>query len=350
KPDAKTFTFDQILDSSSTQEAVFQNIGMQVIESCVAGYNGTIFAYGQTGSGKTFSMLGPSEEAGNNFNHPLRGVIPRGFDFLFGLIQKENELHDGKIEYLCKASFIEIYNEQIFDLLDPASRGLQLREDIKRGVFVDHQIERVISSSAEAYEVLSDGWVNRTVAATSMNRESSRSHAVFSIYIESKMTKDGVVNMRSSQLNLVDLAGSERQKDANTTGIRLKASGNINKSLSVLGNVIMALGSQSAGKMKFVPYRESKLTFLLRDSLGGNAKTTIVACVNPSSKCYGETLSTLNFARRAKLIKNKVWISQVNFCFIDNFVFTSIRLLSMRTPKVILLISKMRLNASKMRL
>ncbi|RXM28210.1 Kinesin-like protein KIF15-A [Acipenser ruthenus] len=212
--------------------------------------------------------------------------------------------------FLCKCSFIEIYNEQIFDLLDSASASLFLRENMKKGVFVDGAVEKVVTSAAEAYQVLSMGWRNRRVASTSMNRESSRSHAVFTVTVESKEKINEIVNIRSSQLNLVDLAGSERQKDTHTEGTRLKEAGSINRSLSCLGQVIMALVDVSNGKSRHICYRDSKLTFLLRDSLGGNAKTFIIANVHPGSKCFGETLSTLQFAQRAKLIKNKAVVNE----------------------------------------
>ncbi|XP_074911659.1 kinesin-like protein KIF15 isoform X2 [Buteo buteo] len=272
------------------------------------GYNGTIFAYGQTGSGKTFTMMGPSDS--DNFTHSLRGVIPRSFEYLFFLIEREKEKAGSGKSFLCKCSFIEIYNEQIFDLLDSASAGLFLREHIKKGVFVDGAVEQVLSSAAEAYQVLTMGWRNRRVASTSMNRESSRSHAVFTITVESMEKNKEIVNIRSSLLNLVDLAGSERQKDTHTEGLRLKEAGNINRSLSCLGQVITALVDVGNGKQRHICYRDSKLTFLLRDSLGGNAKTCIIANVHPGSRCFGETLSTLNFAQRAKLIKNKAVVNE----------------------------------------
>lgn len=309
KPDPKVFTFDSVADTDCTQESVFSAVGKSLIESCVAGYNGTIFAYGQTGSGKTFTMLGPSEDC-DNFKHELRGVIPRSFEHLFNLISRQHDLHGERKRFLCKCSFLEIYQEQVYDLLDPAASNLQLRENIKKGVFVDGLMEQVVATPNEAYEALSIGWLNRRVGATSMNRESSRSHAVFTLIIESKEQKNGVTNVRQSQLNLVDLAGSERQKDTNTVGIRLKEAGKINKSLSVLGNVIMSLVDMAHGRSRHVPYRDSKLTFLLRDSLGGNARTSIVACVHPDGRCFGETLSTLNFAKRAKMIKNKAVVNE----------------------------------------
>ncbi|XP_033625827.1 kinesin-like protein KIF15 [Asterias rubens] len=309
KPEPKVFTFDHVADINTTQEAVFAAVGKRTIESCVAGYNSTIFAYGQTGSGKTFTMIGPSEDT-DTFHHELRGVIPRSFEYLFNLVNREREKQGERFESMCRVSFLEIYNEQIFDLLDPASTGLHLRENFKRGVFVDGLIEKVVTTPSDAYEVLSSGWLNRRVASTSMNRESSRSHAVFTFSIQTKEKKAGVSNIRVSQLNLVDLAGSERQKDTKTSGLRLKEAGSINKSLLTLGHVITALVDISHGKTRHVPYRDSKLSFLLRDSLGGNAKTCIIANVHPGAKCFGETLSTLNFARRAKMIKNKAVVNE----------------------------------------
>ncbi|XP_057561567.1 kinesin-like protein KIF15 isoform X2 [Hippopotamus amphibius kiboko] len=307
-PEPKIFMFDHVADMDTTQESMFSTVAKGIVESCMSGYNGTIFAYGQTGSGKTFTMMGPSES--DNFSHNLRGVIPRSFEYLFSLIEREKEKAGAGKSFLCKCSFIEIYNEQIYDLLDSASAGLYLREHIKKGVFVVGAVEQVVTSAAEAYQVLSGGWRNRRVASTSMNRESSRSHAVFTITIESMEKSHETVNIRTSLLNLVDLAGSERQKDTHAEGMRLKEAGNINRSLSCLGQVITALVDVGNGKQRHVCYRDSKLTFLLRDSLGGNAKTAIIANVHPGSRCFGETLSTLNFAQRAKLIKNKAVVNE----------------------------------------
>ncbi|XP_031435804.1 kinesin-like protein KIF15-A [Clupea harengus] len=308
KPDPRTFTYDHVADMDFSQEAVFSSVAKNIVESCINGYNGTIFAYGQTGSGKTFTMLGPSDC--DSFSDDLRGVIPRSFEYLFFLINREVEKSGNLKSFLCKCSFIEIYNEQIYDLLDSASASLFLRENIKKGVFVEGAVEKCVTSAAEAYQVLSMGWRNRRVASTSMNRESSRSHAVFTMTLESKETDREVVNIRTSQLNLVDLAGSERQKDTHTEGSRLKEASSINRSLMCLGQVIMALVDVSNGKTRHICYRDSKLTFLLKDSLGGNAKTCIIANVHPGSKCFGETWSTLQFAQRAKLIKNKAMINE----------------------------------------
>ncbi|CAG10556.1 unnamed protein product, partial [Tetraodon nigroviridis] len=278
KPEPRTFTYDHVADMDTSQDAVFSSVAKNIVESCMNGYNGTIFAYGQTGSGKTFTMLGPSEL--DNFTDDLRGVIPRSFEYLFFLINREVERSGQSKSFLCKCSFIEIYNEQIYDLLDTASASLFVRENIKKGVFVEGAVETFVNSAAEAYQVLSMGWRNRRVASTSMNRESSRSHAVFSMTLESK-----------ESINEVEASS-------------------INRSLMCLGQVIMALVDVSNGKNRHICYRDSKLTFFLRDSLGGNAKTYIIANVHPGSRCFGETLSTLHFAQRAKLIKNKAVINE----------------------------------------
>ncbi|CAN0335356.1 unnamed protein product [Lampetra planeri] len=309
RPEPRIFTFDYVASISATQEEIFSVVAKNIIESCMNGYNGTIFAYGQTGSGKTFTMLGAMDQV-DIFNHNLRGVIPRSLEFIFSLISREKQMAGDAKEFLCKCSFLEIYNEQVFDLLDPASTSLFIRENIQKGVFVEGVMEMSLSSAAEAYQVLSLGWRNRRVASTSMNRESSRSHAVFTLTIQSKEKRNGMVNIRSSQLNLVDLAGSERQRDTQSDGMRLKEAGSINRSLSSLGNVINALAEMAHGKGRFVPYRDSKLTFLLRDSLGGNAKTAVIVNVHPGGRYFGETLSTLQFARRTKLIKNKAVVNE----------------------------------------
>ncbi|KAF7647426.1 hypothetical protein LDENG_00172690, partial [Lucifuga dentata] len=284
KPEPRTFTYDHVADTDTSQDSVFSSVAKNIVESYINGYNGTIFAYGQTGSGKTFTMLGPSDS--DNFTDELRGVIPRSFEYLFFLINRE-------VEKSAKSK-----------------TSLFLRENIKKGVFVEGAVEKFVTSAAEAYQVLSMGWRNRRVASTSMNRESSRSHAVFTMILESKESINEVVNIRTSQLNLVDLAGSERQRDTHTEGSRLKEASSINRSLMCLGQVIMALVDVSNGKNRHICYRDSKLTFLLRDSLGGNAKTYIIANVHPGSKCFGETLSTLQFAQRAKLIKNTAVINE----------------------------------------
>ncbi|KAI9501945.1 P-loop containing nucleoside triphosphate hydrolase protein [Coemansia spiralis] len=305
----ETFTFDFVGDQDCPQEQVFEAVGKRAVDQCIKGYNGTIFAYGQTGSGKTFTMQGARDE----FTGPddeLRGLIPRCFEYLFDRISEEETRTSGRVKYLCKASYIEIYNETIYDLLDPLIRPCALREDIKRGVFIDNVTEETVQNPNDAYDVFLRGTTSRHVSATSMNRESSRSHSALMLVIQSLTQMDtGLTEIRESKFSLVDLAGSERQKLANTSGVRLKEAANINKSLSTLGNVINSLVDIANGKSRHVNYRDSKLTFLLRDSLGGNSVTSIIANVSPAMCNDAETASTLRFAQRAKMIRNNAVVN-----------------------------------------
>ncbi|TQD72484.1 hypothetical protein C1H46_041985 [Malus baccata] len=304
------FTFDIVADENVSQEQLFKVAGLPMVDNCMIGYNSCMFAYGQTGSGKTHTMLGDIE--GGTGRHSVNcGMTPRVFGYLFSRIQKEKEAgRDEKLKFICKCSFLEIYNEQILDLLDPSSNNLQIREDIKKGVYVENLKEVEVTSARDVIQQLIQGAANRKVAATNMNHASSRSHSVFTCIIESKRECQGVAHHRFARLNLVDLAGSERQKSSGAEGERLKEATNINKSLSTLGLVIMNLVNMSNGKSLHVPYRDSKLTFLLQDSLGGNSKTTIIANISPSSCCSLETLSTLKFAQRAKFIKNNAIVNE----------------------------------------
>ena len=311
KPEAKSFTYDHVGSEDIPQEEVFNIVGKPITTSCLNGYNGTIFAYGQTGAGKTFTIQGEGcEEYALSVkqNYHLRGILPRCFEFLFSSISEQ--ISKKNAQYLIKCSYLEIYQEQINDLLDQNPRNLQLREDMKKGVYVEGLIEETVSNVMETYEMLSIGSQNRHVSYTSMNKESSRSHSVFTLIIESKTSVDGLVNFRTSRFHLIDLAGSERQKATDCAGDRLKEAGMINKSLSALGNVINSLVDISEGKSRHVHYRDSKLTFLLKDSLGGNSKTFIIANVSPSSSAFAETLSTLKFAQRAKMIKNTAVVNE----------------------------------------
>jgi len=239
--------------------------------------------------------------------------MPRSFDYIFKRIddlRQEAETDHNNIEFLVKSSYLEIYNEQILDLLDPNSMNLSLWEDIKKGVYVEGLTEETINDSSEMMELMKRGTWNRHVGSTSMNKESSWSHSVLTTIIESKTMKDGLWNVKVSRFHIIDLAGSERAKLTSAGGERLKEAGMINKSLSALGNVINSLVDLSEGKARHIHYWDSKLTFLLRDSLGGNSKTVIIANISPSANSFGETLSTLKFAQRAKLMKNKAVINE----------------------------------------
>ncbi|EKX45559.1 hypothetical protein GUITHDRAFT_55963, partial [Guillardia theta CCMP2712] len=308
------FTFDYAADPSTTQEEMFNMIGQPFTDSCLKGYNGCIFAYGQTGSGKTFTMQGP-EFDGKEGTKEHRGLIPRTFDYLFDKIaHKENAANSsrpGSLQFVVRCSYLEIYNETVTDLLDPSKVNLQVRENSKEGIYVDGLTWQEVRDAEACNALLQRGLRNRHVGETSMNKESSRSHSLFTLKVESThLTAEGLTKQRHSCLNLVDLAGSERQKATNASGDRLKEASNINKSLSALGNVIMALADISDGKARHVHYRDSKLTFLLKDSLGGNSKTAIITNISPADSNFGETISSLKFAQRAKLIKTRAILNE----------------------------------------
>eukprot|EP00854_Cymbomonas_tetramitiformis_P010742 gene10742-12711_t len=225
---------------------------------------------------------------------------------------KEVGAHDESesTRVVCKCSFLEIYNENLTDLLGSSSGPLHIREDARRGVYVENLQEYTVENVDDTLRLLQQGSANRQVGETKMNCESSRSHSVFTCTIESTHTKNGIATKRYSRLNLVDLAGSERQKSSGAAGKQLKEASSINKSLSALGLVMKSLVDVAQGRQRHVPYRDSRLTFLLQESLGGNAKTVMIAAVSPSSDCAAETLSTLKFAQRAKCIRNKAVINE----------------------------------------
>uniref|UniRef100_A0A3Q4HBT7 Kinesin family member 13A n=1 Tax=Neolamprologus brichardi TaxID=32507 RepID=A0A3Q4HBT7_NEOBR len=286
------------------QEVVFKCLGEGILENAFQGYNACIFAYGQTGSGKSFSMMGNGEQP---------GLIPRLCCSLFERVHREaNEGHSFKVE----VSYMEIYNEKVRDLLDPkgSRQSLKVREHKVFGPYVDGLSQLAVTSFEDIEVLMSEGNKSRTVAATNMNEESSRSHAVFSIIVTQTLydLQSGNSGEKVSKMSLVDLAGSERVSKTGAAGERLKEGSNINKSLTTLGCVISALADQSAGKgkAKFVPYRDSVLTWLLKDNLGGNSKTAMIATVSPAADNYEETLSTLRYADRAKRIVNHAIVNE----------------------------------------
>uniref|UniRef100_UPI00398F0F6D kinesin family member 4 n=1 Tax=Pristiophorus japonicus TaxID=55135 RepID=UPI00398F0F6D len=294
----KYFSYDYVFDPCAEQEEVFHIAVDPLIQGIFKGYNATVLAYGQTGSGKTYSM-GGTYSSGQE-GDPNVGVIPRVINMLFRIIE-ENSDND----FTLKVSYLEIYNEEILDLLYPSREKSQIhiREDPKEGIKIVGLIEKTVTSAMEMVNCLEQGNSTRTVAATAMNSQSSRSHAIFTVTIEQRKKSDKS-NYFSSKLHLVDLAGSERQKKTKAEGDRLKEGININRGLLSLGNVISALGDENNRK-GFVPYRDSKLTRLLQDSLGGNSHTLMIACVSPADSNLEETLNTLRYADRARKIKNK---------------------------------------------
>ncbi|XP_076398158.1 kinesin-like protein KIF13A isoform X3 [Megachile rotundata] len=309
----KTFAFDHCfhsldpsLENFASQEVVFDALGRDILDNAFQGYNACIFAYGQTGSGKSYTMMGSGEN---------KGIIPRLCDNLFDMIAKQQS---SELTYKVEVSYMEIYNEKVHDLLDPKpnKQSLKVREHNVLGPYVDGLSQLAVTSFQDIDNLMAEGNKSRTVAATNMNSESSRSHAVFSVILTQTLTdsKSGVSGEKVSRMSLVDLAGSERAVKTGAVGDRLKEGSNINKSLTTLGLVISKLADQNSGsnknKDKFVPYRDSVLTWLLKDNLGGNSKTVMVATISPAADNYEETLSTLRYADRAKRIVNHAVVNE----------------------------------------
>ncbi|NWH82502.1 KI16B protein, partial [Piaya cayana] len=313
----KTFTYDFSYFSADSrspnfvcQEMVFKNLGTDVLKSAFEGYNACVFAYGQTGSGKSYTMMG---NAGDE------GLIPRICEGLFSKISEKTKRNEAS--FRTEVSYLEIYNERVRDLLRRKSsktNNLRIREHPKEGPYVEDLSKHLVQNYTDVEELMEAGNLNRTTAATGMNDVSSRSHAIFTINFTQAKFDSEMPCETVSKIHLVDLAGSERADATGATGVRLKEGGNINKSLVTLGNVISALADLSQDAMNplskkkqvFVPYRDSVLTWLLKDSLGGNSKTIMIATISPADVNYGETLSTLRYANRAKNIINKPTINE----------------------------------------
>ncbi|XP_013360881.1 PREDICTED: centromere-associated protein E isoform X2 [Chinchilla lanigera] len=296
---SKSFNFDRVFHNNETTKNVYEEIAVPIIDSAIQGYNGTIFAYGQTASGKTHTMMGSKD---------CLGVIPRAIHDIFQKIKKFPDR-----EFLLRVSYMEIYNETITDLLCSAQKmkPLIVREDINRNVYVADLTEEVVYTSEMALNWITKGEKNRHYGITKMNERSSRSHTIFRMILESRekgepSNCDGSIKV--SHLNLVDLAGSERAAQTGAEGVRLKEGCNINRSLFILGQVIKKLSDGQIGG--FINYRDSKLTRILQNSLGGNAKTRIICTITPAS--FEETLSTLQFASTAKYMKNTPYVNEVS--------------------------------------
>ncbi|PHH68123.1 hypothetical protein CDD82_827 [Ophiocordyceps australis] len=314
--DERSFTFDKSFWSHdatdahyATQEHVYNSLGEEFLDHNFEGYHTCIFAYGQTGSGKSYTMMGTPDQP---------GLIPRTCHDLFERIQAAHN-QDSSIAYNVRVSYFEVYNEHVRDLLVPVVPNapphyLRMRESPSEGPYVKDLTEVPVRSIGEIMRYMHLGDASRTTASTKMNDTSSRSHAVFTIMLRQMhhdMDTDQTTE-RSSRIRLVDLAGSERAKSTEATGARLREGSNINKSLTTLGRVIAALADaqqRRPGKRKdVVPYRDSILTWLLKDSLGGNSKTAMIACIAPAD--YQETLSTLRYADQAKRIRTRAVVNQ----------------------------------------
>ena len=286
------FIFDKAFDEKTSQEQLFNDVARNAVEWVCEGYNSTIFTYGNTSSGKTFTMFGHE-----NGKRELRGIIPRACETLFQIIDKKEDVVDASM----KCSFIEIYREHIRNLLCKDSDynpDLRIRQHETKGIYIQSLIEKFVYTPSDILDAIKEGALQRSTASTALNSVSSRSHAVLTLTLTQSLM-DG--SATTSKLHLIDLAGSENVGKSEAQGTTLAEAQTINKSLSCLANVIYALTEKGR---EHIPYRDSKLTYILQDSLGGNSKTIIIATASPSVLSYSETINTLRFAQRAKLIKN----------------------------------------------
>uniref|UniRef100_A0A0A9ER83 Kinesin-like protein n=1 Tax=Arundo donax TaxID=35708 RepID=A0A0A9ER83_ARUDO len=295
---AASFSFDHVFDGAATNARVYGALVRDLIRAAVDGFNGTAFAYGQTSSGKTFTMNGSEADP---------GIIPRAVRDVFDTVRQDEER-----EFLIRVSYMEIYNEEINDLLTFDGQKLRVHESLDRGVYVAGLREEIVNSAEQVLELLQLGEANRHFGETNMNVRSSRSHTIFRMVIESraKNQMDSGDAIRVSVLNLVDLAGSERVDKTGAEGVRLNEGKHINKSLMILGNVINKL-SENGKQRGHIPYRDSKLTRILQPALGGNAKTSIICTAAPEEVHIEETRGTLQFASRAKCVSNCAQVNEI---------------------------------------
>ena len=290
-----TFRFDHVFSPSAYQEDIYLKSAKSIVESVMQGYNGTVLAYGQTSSGKTFTMTGIMEDP------VLMGITPRMVTHLFDFISNSSD----QLEFTVKISYCEIYMERIRDLIDISRKDLKVHEDKFKGVYIGNLSESYVNSDAGVYDLMKMGTNNREVGFTEMNKGSSRSHAIFIVSVTQTNTQN--LSTKVGKLYLVDLAGSEKVGKTGAAGKRLEEAKTINKSLTVLGQVIMNL---TDSKSTHIPYRDSKLTRVLQDSLGGNSKTSLIITCSPSPFNLDETIGTLRFGIRAKSVKNKPKINK----------------------------------------
>ena len=313
--DDREFSFDTVIPPSASQADSYTKAAETIVSAVTDGYNGTIMAYGQTGSGKTFTVFGSRkaiEFIGGRNTHEEAGIVQRAVDQIFQFIKENID----EAQFQIRVSFLQIYMETIADLLASSQPpgGLQIREDPRSGIFVNGLTQALIRNPAELLTLIHEAAKLRSTGATAMNKSSSRSHAILQLFleqrwIEAESTED-VKRRRVKRglLTLVDLAGSERLSKSGSEGVRLSEAKNINKSIAALGNCISALASH--GSIAHVPFRDSKLTRILTDSLGGNSKTCIYACVGPTLTNYDETFSTLLFATRAMKVRTFVQLNE----------------------------------------
>ena len=297
----RNYTFNLVFGPDSSQEDVFFNCSIdKLIDSALDGYSVTIFAYGQTGSGKTYTIMGRDDAINEKIltNNKYSGIMPKSINYIWSTVGNKRQ------KFYIKVSFLEIYNEQINDLLNPMNSNLQIRWDQKQGFFVEGLLVIECKKPEDIVEIILQGTKNRKKGSHDLNKDSSRSHTILTVYLISEFQSGVESYKKYGKISFVDLAGSERLKETHSKGGMVKETGNINKSLFVLGKVISSLTDKKSTN-QHIPYRDSKLTMLLMDSIGGTAKTLMIACVSPSSIYSDETMSTLNYASRTMNIKNK---------------------------------------------
>ena len=297
----RSYTYNLVFGPETTQEDIFYNCSInRLIDSALDGYSVTIFAYGQTGSGKTYTIMGRDDSINEKIlsNEKYSGIMPKSINYIWKTVGSRQE------KYYIKVSFLEIYNEQINDLLNIGNTNLQIRWDQRQGFFVEGLLVIECKKPEDIVEVILQGAKNRKKGSHELNKDSSRSHSILTVYIISEFQSQGENFKKYGKISFVDLAGSERLKETHSSGGMIKETGNINKSLFVLGKVISALTDKKSMN-QHIPYRDSKLTMLLMDSIGGASKTLMIACVSPSATYSDETMSTLNYASRTMNIKNK---------------------------------------------
>ena len=293
-PSNLIFKYDKIFTSESQQSQIYENVGKRIVGDVMEGYNGTIFAYGQSGSGKTYTMYGP-----DIFDDIYKGIIPRIVEDIFNYVEKA----DDNVDFQFKLSVLEIYKEVMYDLLTQQSSDIKIQENPETGIVIEGLSEVYLSSIDEFFEYVDLSQSNRKVAETKLNHNSSRSHCILILEVTQSFKKEKLI--KKGTLNLVDLAGSEKVSKTGAVGLTLEEAKKINLSLSTLGNVIHALTHKS----EHIPYRDSKLTRLLKESLGGNYKTSLIVTCSPHSYHLDEVISSLLFAKRVKTIKNVVKVN-----------------------------------------
>ncbi|KAK7256290.1 hypothetical protein RIF29_29731 [Crotalaria pallida] len=313
----RQFTFDSVFGSNSNQEDIFQSVGVPLVKNAIAGYNTSVLSYGQSGSGKTYTMWGPPSamfEEPSQLSH--KGIVPRIFQMLFSELEREQHMSEGKqFNYQCRCCFLEIYNEQIGDLLDPTQRNLEMKDDSKNAFYIENLTEEYVTSYDDVTQILIKGLSSRKVGATSLNSKSSRSHIIFTFVIESwckGISSSAFSSSKTSRISLIDLAGLDRNKVDDAGKQCLRENRNVKKSLSQLGRLVDALTKETqSGKAEQIPNRNSCLTRLLQETLGGNAKLSVICSISPDSKNNGETLRTLRFGQRVRSIRNEPVINEI---------------------------------------